>query len=68
MSGERRVYAVSGGPAGADPADFIRSCGLPLTSDDLVIHRVPMAPSPNGPVHSEHPWAWVGRPPAGATA
>jgi hypothetical protein len=65
----RRVYAVSGGPSGANPADFIRASGLPVDENrDLIIHNVLMAPSANGPVRLDFPWGWVGAPPAGVRA
>ncbi len=65
----RRVYAVCGGPFGANPADFIRSCGLPVDDDrDMILHHVPMAPSPDSPRYVDMPWGWVGKPPAGAVA
>lgn len=67
--GMGKVYAVIGGPVGGNPVDFIRSCGIPLDEDrDMVIHHVPVAPSPSGPVPVARPWAWVGNKPAGATA
>jgi len=63
----RRVYALSGGPSGENPADFVRSCGLPLDERDLIIHRVLVSPSPTGPVKVGGPWQWTGRPPAGVS-
>ena len=68
-TGIRRVYAVSGGPEGGNPADFIRSCGYDLDEDrDFIIHHVPMKPSSKGATFAEYPWGWVGGIPARATA
>jgi hypothetical protein len=69
VRGPRRVYRVCGRVEGETPAAFIRSQGLPLDEeDDLILHRVPMAPSPNGPVRVDRPWGWTGMAPGGVDA
>lgn len=52
----RRTFRIVGGSEGESPADFIRSHGQDVDeAADLILHRVIVVPTPNGPRRVDTP-------------